>query len=146
MPDLQSVCCVVLVSYIIVHWVMWLQVSIEARIMTNDGVGPICPNGGISSGQMTALSPANTFVNRLRPRPSHTMRAPTGTIKNWDSGIMIGGESGVMETNWYLIRHYHDVSTKHIHKIEKSAVLSQKCFNFLRLKCWEWINVTNVLV
>ena len=42
--------------------------------MTNDGVGPICPNGGISSGQMTALSPANTFVNRLRLRPSHTMR------------------------------------------------------------------------
>ena len=44
----------------------------QGRIMTNDGVGPICPNGGISSGQMTALSPANTFVNRLRP--SHTVR------------------------------------------------------------------------
>ena len=51
----------------------------QGRIMTNDGVGPICPNGGISSGQMTALSPANTFVNRLRP--SHTVGAQTGTIK-----------------------------------------------------------------
>ena len=42
--------------------------------MTNDGVGPICPNGGISSGQMTALSPANTFVNRLRPPTQSGLR------------------------------------------------------------------------
>ena len=49
--------------------------------MTNDGVGPICPNGGISSGQMTALSPANTFVNVSGPGPP-TQSAQTGTIKN----------------------------------------------------------------